>query len=58
MNNGLSISRRGKNRSFFLEPVAEFIGIDQIPVMGDGNAPAAIVNHDRLAVFQVIATGR
>jgi hypothetical protein len=58
MNDHLGVGGSGEDRTALFQLVAHFLGVDQVAVMGDGDAAPGIVDGDRLAVLDIVAAGR
>ena len=58
MNQDFRIGCRRKDRTGMFEIIADFLSVDQVAVMRNGDTATRIIDHDRLDILEVAAAGR
>jgi hypothetical protein len=57
VDDDLGIRVRLKNRTLLNKPLPDVMGVGEVPVVGDGQIPLGVPNHDGLGVGQVSSSG-
>ena len=58
MQNDFAVGGGLENRTFALEFVPQYVGVNQIPVVRDRHLAAHAIDHERLRVFNRARAGR
>src|SRR5210317_529766 len=58
MNQDFRIGCRRKDRTGMFEIITDFLSVDQVAVMRNGDTATRIIDHDRLDILEVAAAGR